>query len=86
MFLVGTRKEHLSLQPSPANNCNLNSCAVANMNECVCSVGAYNGICTATPELIQYNFCRQGSNHYERIFSNYDDCHNKANLNTNLHR
>ncbi|XP_066139576.1 monocarboxylate transporter 2-like isoform X1 [Euwallacea fornicatus] len=87
MFLVGSRKEHLSLQASPANNCNLNNCTITNMNDCVCSVGAYNGICTAPPELLQYNFCRQGSNHYERIFANnYEDCHNKSNFSTPHHR
>lgn len=85
MFLVGTRKD-LSLQSSPAgNNCNLNNCNMANMNDCVCNL-TYNGICGAPPpELIQYNFCRQGSNHYERIFTNYDDYHNKSNFSTPHH-
>ncbi|KAH1015963.1 hypothetical protein HUJ04_007262 [Dendroctonus ponderosae] len=81
MFLVGTRKEPLNFQTSPTNNCNLNNCAVTNINDCVCSVGAYNGMCAADPELLQYNFCRPITNHYERIFTNYDDFHNKPNLN-----
>ncbi|XP_076275366.1 monocarboxylate transporter 2-like [Rhynchophorus ferrugineus] len=79
MFLVGSRKDHNSLQASPAN-CNIN-----NLHECVCNLGAYNGICVAAPEIIPYNFCRQGSNHYERIFTNCEDLHNKSSLN-NFHR
>ncbi|XP_050298344.1 monocarboxylate transporter 2-like [Anthonomus grandis grandis] len=87
MFLVGTKKEPISLQPSPAaNNCNLNNCAVANLNECVCSAATYNGVCAATPELMPYRFCRQGSNHYERVFANYDDCHSKGSLLGTPHR
>ncbi|RZB40804.1 monocarboxylate transporter 2, partial [Asbolus verrucosus] len=65
MFLVGTRKDHIN---SNTNNCNLNSCNIANLNECACNLAInYNNICT--PDLQPYTFCRQGSNHYDRLFN-----------------
>ncbi|XP_015838286.1 monocarboxylate transporter 12 isoform X2 [Tribolium castaneum] len=65
MFLVGTRKDHIN---SNTNNCNLNGCNIANLNECACNLALnYNNICT--PDLQPYNFCRQSANHYERLFN-----------------
>lgn len=86
MFLVGTRKEHNSMINSNANNCNLNNCTIANLNlnDCVCPLGPYNPI--YAPELPLYPFYRQGSNHYERIFTNYSDHFDKSNLHRHSYR
>lgn len=74
MFLVGTRKDH-TINTTP-NNCNLNNCTINNLNECICP---YNNL--YTPDLPPYNFYRQGSNHYERIFSsNYDQTFDRSSL------
>ncbi|XP_018574164.1 monocarboxylate transporter 2-like [Anoplophora glabripennis] len=86
MFLVGTRKDHNPMINSNANNCNLNSCTIANLNlnDCVCPLGPYNPV--YTPELPPYTFYRQGSNHYERIFTNYSDHFDKSNLHRHSYR
>ncbi|KAJ8964978.1 hypothetical protein NQ317_006384 [Molorchus minor] len=80
MFLVGTRKDHNSVISTPTTNCNLNNCAIANLNlnDCVCPLGPYNPIFTS--DLHSYPFYRTGSNHYERIFTNYNDHFDKSNL------
>ncbi|XP_057668640.1 monocarboxylate transporter 2-like [Diorhabda carinulata] len=76
MFLVGTRKDHHHIVNSNSNNCNLNNCTIANLNDCVCTIGPYNPI--YTPDINPYNFYRHGSNHYERIFSNCSDHFDKT--------
>ncbi|CAG9815882.1 unnamed protein product [Phaedon cochleariae] len=79
MFLVGTRKDHTSILNSHSNS-NLNNCSVTNlnlMNDCACPLVPYNGL--YTPQKPSYQFCRQGSNNYERIFANYHDHFDKAN-------
>lgn len=85
MFLVGTRKDHNPMLTN-ATSCSLANCAIANlnMNECVCPLGPYNPI--YTPELPQYPFCRQGSNQYERIFSNYANHFDKTNFHRHSYR
>lgn len=84
MFLVGTRKDHNinininSNSNSNTNNCNLNGCNIANLNECACNLAInYNNICA--PDLQPYNFCRQGSNHYERLY-NYNHIQDRPDL------
>lgn len=82
MFLVGTKKDHI-----PQSNCNsninnlsnLNNYNINNLNECICPLGPYTNI--YGHELNPYNLYRQGSNHYERIFTNYDQFDR-----SNLHR
>lgn len=66
MFLVGTRKEHQPILNSNSMNCNLNNCTIANINDCICSLGPYNPV--YTPDIPPYNFYRPSNNHYERIF------------------
>lgn len=60
MFLVGTKKEQ---QQNVVNNV----CKVNAMSGCVCP---YNGLYHA--EVTPYALCRRGSNHYERVFADYD--------------
>lgn len=63
MFLVGTKKE----QPTVMGN----GCSKVNaMSGCICP---YNGLYPA--EVAPYALCRRGSNHYERVFSDYEGRH-----------
>ncbi|KAJ8983576.1 hypothetical protein NQ317_006623 [Molorchus minor] len=80
MFLVGTGKDHNSVISAPTSNCNLNNCAIANLNlnDCVCPLGPYNRFFTS--DLHSYPFYKTGSNHYERIFTNYNGHFDKSNL------
>lgn len=63
MFLVGTKKEQQSVI---SNGCN----KVNTMSACVCP---YNGLYPA--EMTPYALCRRGSNHYEKLFSDYERRH-----------
>ncbi|KAG5889109.1 hypothetical protein JTB14_003912 [Gonioctena quinquepunctata] len=80
MFLVGTRKDHTPILNSNSNNCNLNNCSITNLNlnDCVCPLGPYNPIYTS--DVPPYSFCRQGSNHYERLFANCNGHFDKSNF------
>ncbi|KAJ8959186.1 hypothetical protein NQ318_022447 [Aromia moschata] len=85
MFLVGTRKDHNPIMVTASNNCNLNSCAIANLNDCVCPLGPYNPI--YAPDLHpSYPFYRAGSNQYERIFTNYSDHFDRSSCNRQSYR
>ncbi|XP_060522678.1 monocarboxylate transporter 2-like [Cylas formicarius] len=71
MFLVGTKKDHAAMSNGSGTNCNLNNCTVASLHDCVCTLRNYNGVCQAA-DITPYSFCKQGSNHYERVFTNYE--------------
>lgn len=77
MFLVGSKKDH----NLPQINCNsnLSNYNLANLNECICPLGPYTNI--FGHEMGPYNLYRQGSNNYERVFTNYDQFDR-----TSLHR
>lgn len=59
MFLVGKKKEQ---QNVVGNGCKVNA-----MSGCVCP---FNGLYPS--EVGPYALCRRGSNHYERVFSDYE--------------